>query len=436
MTPTWSSTSVGFEDGFPDEEGESRLVAEALAEQLSHDGSPEANLAGYTTPWMEPEVDRLLVAAARKNAADRGAYPVVAEFERRCVAMLGGLFHCPATGAGTSTVGSSEALYMALAVHRDNWRNRGGRGLPNVVSGDAAHVSVHKFAAFFDVELRVADPQAGIAGIGAQIDERTIAIIAVLGKTETGEIDDVESISALAARDRVPVHVDAASGGLVLPFSNPERRWDFRLPSVSSINVSGHKFGLAYPGVAWLLLRDRSHIPAALVHRVAYLAGGEIEDFSLNFTRSASGIVAQYYSFLRYGQAGYRRAVSHAMALTRRLADGIGCLAEYRVLRAPELPVLCFSAHDPDFDIAATCAMLQARGWIVTAYRLTGSATYTIRIVVKPSMTASIIDRFVADLSIATRQVVSQPLLGPVRIAIAGGDGANGTPSPQSSPAG
>lgn len=384
------------------------LVAKMLRDELLLDGAAAANLGTFSTSWMEPEADELLLEAARKNFVDVGAYPIVAEYERRCVHMLADLFHCPAPGgAGTSTTGSSEAIYLALTAHRVNWRRGGGTGRPNVVATNLAHTSLNKFCAFFDVELRAVPhgPQLtiNIAELEALIDEQTVAIVAVAGSCETGRIDDLEAIDALAARRGVAVHVDAASGGFVLPFSEPDRRWDFRLPSVKSINVSGHKYGLAYPGIGWLVLRDKRLIPEELIHATPYLSGGAIRDFSLSFTRSAAGVVAQYFNFVHHGREGYQRAVTRTLVLARYLSTEIEEMGAFRILNDPALPIVCFCSVDPDVSIERICQGLRSASWLDSVYEVGDTRVRALRIVLKHTMTTTAIEQLVDDLYEAHR---------------------------------
>jgi len=136
-------------------------------------------------------------------------------------------------------------------------------------------------------------------------------VVSVLGSTFTGHYENVLALSA--ALDRPPgtnrprhsIHVDGASGGFVAPFLQPDLLWDFRLPRVKSINTSGHKYGLVYPGVGWIIWRDVSDLPADLVFNVDYL-GGSMPTLAINFSRPASQIVAQYYNLIRLGKSGYR----------------------------------------------------------------------------------------------------------------------------------
>ena len=258
-----------------------------------------------------------------KNMIDKDEYPATAAIEQRCVCMVADLFHAedlrdddPASATGVSTIGSSEAVMLAGLALKWRWRERGrgrtGKGrTPNLVMGSNVQVVWEKFCRYFDVEPRYLPMEEGRYVITPEqvldnIDEDTIGVVAILGTTFTGELEPIGEICAaldkLAADGGldVPVHVDAASGGFVVPFLHPDLVWDFRLPRVVSINVSGHKYGLTYPGIGFVVWRSNEHLPEDLVFRVNYL-GGDMPTFTLNFSRPGNQVVGQYYNFLRLG---------------------------------------------------------------------------------------------------------------------------------------
>ena len=150
-------------------------------------------------------------------------------------------------------------------------------------------------------------------------------MVAILGTTYTGELEPIgeicEALDKLAADGGldVPVHVDAASGGFVVPFLHPDLIWDFRLPRVVSINVSGHKYGLTYPGIGFVVWRSAEHLPEELVFRVNYL-GGDMPTFTLNFSKGGNQVIGQYYNFLRLGRSGYTQVMTCLSQTARWLA--------------------------------------------------------------------------------------------------------------------
>ncbi len=173
----------------------------------------------------------------------------------------------------------------------------------------------------------------------------------------------------------MPVHVDAASGGFVAPFLTPELLWDFRLPRVRSINVSGHKYGLVYPGVGWVLWRESADLPSDLIFEVDYL-GGSHANFGLNFSRGAAQIVAQYYNLIRLGRQGYTQIMEALAETARWLAAELGRLEGLEIVAAgTDLPVVCVRlADDVPFSVFDLADRLRLRGWVVPAYRMAADA--------------------------------------------------------------
>src|SRR5262249_44230631 len=132
-------------------------------------------------------------------------------------------------------------------------------------------------------------------------------------------------------------------GAMVAPFCDPDLAWDFRLPRVASINTSGHKYGLVYPGVGWIIWREAAALPDDLIFRVNYL-GGQMPTFALNFSRPGAQVVAQYYNFLRLGHDGYRRIQQTCRDVATGLADRIAELGPFRLLTSGrQLPVFAFT---------------------------------------------------------------------------------------------
>src|SRR6201999_3336467 len=289
-----------------------------LGEELVLDGIPWRNLATFVTTRMEPEARRVIAEIMHGNYIDPAEYPQTALIEQRCVRMLADLYHAPGETTGARTQGSSEAIMLGALSLKWKWRKRreqDGKDTtrPNLVFGGDVHVVWEKFCRYFDVEPRIIPLQPDRYTIGPEdvephVDENTIGVAAVLGTTFTGHSDDIPGINDLLIRLRdkngldVPLHVDAASGGFVWPFLYPHSEWDFRLEQVRSINVSGHKFGLVYPGIGWLVFRERSDLAEDLVFYENYL-GKTDATFTLNFSTGSSMVLAQYYHFVRFGFA-------------------------------------------------------------------------------------------------------------------------------------
>jgi glutamate decarboxylase len=358
-------------------------------DELLLDGNARLNLATFVTTWMEPHAERLMAESASKNLVDRDEYPQTAELERRCVSILANLWHAKRgeRATGCSTTGSSEGCMLGgLAL---KWRWREGRrrdgapaDRPNLVMGANVQVCWEKFCRYWDVEPRLVPvgPDAThltAEAAAARCDENTIGVVAILGSTYDGAYEPVAGIAAALdhlARDTgvdVPIHVDAASGGFLAPFLDPDVAWDFRLPRVASINASGHKYGLVYPGIGWVLWRDQSALPEDLVFRVDYL-GGEMPTFALNFSRPGAQVAAQYYNFLRLGFEGYRLVGQTCRDTARWVAGEIGRLGPFELLsRGDAVPALAFRLVDgAPYTVFDLSERLRARGWVVPAYRM------------------------------------------------------------------
>src|SRR3954467_7292996 len=326
-------------DDFIPEEPMSSLAAMRLVEQeLAIEGIPERNLATFVTTWMEPEAREVIVSNLHRNFIDHAEYPQTFEIQERCVRMLAELFHAPGETTGTSTQGSSEAIMLGALSLKWKWRERrkaagGSLDRPNLVFGGDVHVVWEKFCRYFDVEPRIVPLEEGKYTIGPDdvephLDENTIGVVGVLGTTFTGHMDDIVGINRLLldVKERrgldIPMHVDGASGAFVWPFLYPDSPWDFRLEQVRSINVSGHKYGLVYPGLGWLVFKERSDLPEDLVFYENYL-GKRDATFTLNFSTGASMVLAQYYNFVRYGFEGYRAIMSTMQQNARLLAQRV-----------------------------------------------------------------------------------------------------------------
>jgi glutamate decarboxylase len=391
-----------------------RTAYEIVHDQLLLDGNARLNLATFVTTWMEPEARALIAECLDKNLVDKDEYPQTADLERRCVSILADLWSAdPRHATGCSTTGSSEACMLGgLALER-RWRKRRPHGRPNLVMGANVQVCWEKFCRYWDVEPRMVPVSADATHLTperavAACDEDTIGVVAVLGSTFDGSYEPVAEIAAALDRLQaqrgldVPMHVDAASGGFVAPFLDPDVVWDFRLDRVQSINASGHKYGLVFPGVGWALWRAPEALPDELVFHVDYL-GGQMPTFALNFSRPGAQVVAQYYMFLRLGRNGYR-AVQHACRETALwLAHSIAAFEPFELLSdGSQLPVLAFRLHDgiDRYSVYDVSEKLRGRGWIVPAYPMPAGLqdVHVLRVVVRNGFGRDLAARLVEDL--------------------------------------
>jgi len=364
------------------------VAYEIIHDELMLDGNARLNVATFVTTWMEPQADRLIAECLDKNMIDKDEYPQTAEIESRCVHMLSRLWQAPdpESATGCSTTGSSEAAMLGGLALKRRWQHKreaAGKPAdrPNMVTGINVQVCWEKFANYWDVELRTVPMDGDRYHMTADeavklCDENTIGVVAVLGSTFDGSYEPVQEICAALddyqARTGidVPVHVDGASGAFVAPFLDPDVVWDFRLPRVASINASGHKYGLVYPGVGWVIWRDATALPADLIFWVNYL-GDSMPTFALNFSRPGAQVIAQYYNFIRLGFAGYRRVHGFSREVATRLSGKIAELGPFELLtKGDELPVFAFKLRDDvtNFSVFDVSDAMRERGWQVPAY--------------------------------------------------------------------
>jgi glutamate decarboxylase len=390
-----------------------------VAEELALEGDPNRNLATFVTTWMEPEAQRLIADNLYRNFIDHAEYPISAEIEQRCIRMLADLYHAPGETTGARTQGSSEAIMLGALSLKWKWKQRreaAGKSVdrPNLIFGGDVHVVWDKFCRYFDVEPKIVPLREGKYTIGAEdveplIDENTIGVAAVLGTTFTGHADDIVGINKLLVELKneqgldVPLHIDGASGGFVWPFLYPDSEWDFRLEQVRSINVSGHKFGLVYPGIGWLIFREKADLAKDLVFEENYL-GKTDSTFTLNFSTGSSMVLAQYYNFVRYGRAGYTYIMHNMQANARVLAEKLDAMGRFEIIGAAEeqLPLVAFRlAEDTGYDEFDIAWQLAAeRGWMVPAYTMPPNAhdVTIMRALVKQTLSREHVDTLARDI--------------------------------------
>jgi glutamate decarboxylase len=403
-----------------------------IQDELMLDGNSRLNLATFVTTWMEPQAQALMGATADKNMIDKDEYPFTAELESRCVHMIADLWHCerPDETIGCSTTGSSEAAMLCGMALKWRWKARrqaAGKPVdkPNIVMGVNVQVCWDKFARYWEVEPRLVPMEGTRYCLSAEeavklCDENTIGVVGILGSTFDGSYEPIKEISdALDRLEReqgldVPLHVDAASGGFVAPFLQHDLEWDFRLPRVASINASGHKYGLVYPGVGWAIWRDRDALPEDLVFNVNYL-GGEMPTFALNFSRPGSQVVAQYYNLVRLGRSGYRAIHRACQDVALHLSSSIEKLGPFELLsRGDDLPVFAFSMK-PDADLSCSVFdisdRLRRNGWLVPAYTFPENRQdlAAIRIVVRNGVDRDLASLLLRDIEEAVSYYRAHP---------------------------
>lgn len=397
-----------------------------IAYQLVHDeamldGNSRLNLATFVTTWMDDYARRIMTENMDKNMIDKTEYPQTAEIERRCVNILANLWNSPEKPycTGTSTVGSSEACMLGGISALKRWqKRRRAKNLPtdkpNFIISTCMQVVWEKFAIYWDVEMRMVPVTAEKITMEAvdaikMCDENTICIVPIQGVTITGLNDNVKELNdALdklnAAKGwEICIHVDAATGGFILPFLSPKTVWDFRLKWVLSISVSGHKFGLVYPGVGWVVWKDKQYLPEEMNFAVNYL-GADIPSISINFSRPGNQVLAQYYQFLRLGMEGYRQIQQNCIDVCLYLKEQLKSLGIFEFL-SDDMPNPLFiwkMKDDPKrkwtlYDLSDG---IHVEGWQVPAYTMPKDMEDVVimRVVVRQGTGKDLADLLIQDI--------------------------------------
>ncbi|KAJ2104493.1 glutamate decarboxylase gad1 [Coemansia sp. S142-1] len=468
------SESTGDVHAFPVTGMPARNAYQLIHDSLKFDGDPALNCATFLTTWMEPEAEKLIVENLGKNRVDIDEYEATERVHRRCLAHLHDLWHGKSKqeATGTVVVGSSEGIMLGGLAMKWRWRQRmqaqgKDTSRPNIVFGANAQVALEKTARYFDMEARlvpVSDGSRYVLDVEKaidMIDENTVGMFVILGSTYTGHFEDVAGMSAALDRlhrDRgwdVPIHVDGACGAMIAPFAFPDLAWDFRVPRVASISTSGHKFGLTYPGIGWVVWRSPECQPSELTFELSYLGGVE-KTFTLNFSHPACFLIAQYYQFIRFGRSGFTRMVNaclyHARLLSVALeaTGAFECVSDIHRPRGqfgfteatrlassklfaesamsqksgadPSIneaynygqPEVAFRFSDwfiqmhPNASQEVVSTLLRVRGWIIPNYPLPPDrgSIRILRVVIRETSSEDTVNRLVRDIMWATQTML------------------------------
>lgn len=386
------------------------LMSSDTAYQIVHDeamldGNSRLNLATFVSTWMDDNANRLYLEAADKNMIDKDEYPATAAIEERCWRMLANLWHVPDSDdtIGTSAIGSSEACMLGGLALKRLWQERRraeGKSTekPNLILSAGVQVVWEKFCNYWEVEARyvpVTEEHLVLDGFELEkyVDENTIGVVAILGQTYTGLYEPVKEIAAKLDQIQaetgvdVKIHVDGASGAMVAPFCQPDLEWDFKVERVNSISTSGHKYGLVYPGVGWVVWRNKAVCPESLIFHVSYL-GGDMPTLALNFSRPGAQVLLQYYQFLRLGFEGYREVQQGSIDVATYLSSEIEKLEPFELVsRGDTIPVFAWKLNKDkrNWDLYDLADRLRMRGWLVPAYPMPDNISELVvqRIVVR-----------------------------------------------------
>lgn len=400
------------------------IAYQIVKEETYPQTNPMLNLATFVTTYMDPYATKLMNEAININYIDETEYPRIAVMNGKCINIMANLWNSPEQAkwkTGALGIGSSEACMLGGIAAWLRWRKKRmalGKPYdkPNFVISSGLQVVWEKFAQLWQIELRqvpltkeltTLDPHSALK----MCDENTICIVPIAGVTWTGLNDDVEELDKaldvynLKTGYDIPIHVDAASGGFILPFLNPSKKWDFRLKWVLSISTSGHKFGLVYPGLGWVVWKDKKYLPGEMNFSVNYL-GAEISQVGLNFSRPAAQILGQYYQFIRLGFEGYKDIQYNSMQIAKYLWGEIGKMPQFKNYATEVVNPLFIWHLNEEYEKTAKWtlydlqARLQQSGWMVPAYTLPKHLEDMIvmRIVARQGFSRDMADMLLGDI--------------------------------------
>jgi len=405
----------------PDDEMQPETAYQVIHDEIFLDGNARQNLATFVTTWMEPQASALYAEAFDKNMIDKDEYPQTAAIEERCVHILADLWNSPEPRItiGTSAIGSSEACMLAGLAFKRRWQQRRREAdepvdTPNIVFSSSVQVVWEKFANYWEIEPRYVPitkerPYLTPEGMLEAVDDHTIGVVGILGVTYDGRYEPIADLASALddLQERtgldVPLHVDGASGAFIAPFLDPDLTWDFRLPRVHSISTSGHKFGLVYPGLGWVVWAKAEYLPEDLIFRVSYL-GGDMPTLALNFSRPGAQVLLQYYNFLRLGREGYRRVQQACKDVALGFSAQIAEMPAFEVLAdGSDMPLVTWTladGHTDKWDLHDLSEKLRARGWQVPAYPMPADIDdmTVMRIVVRNGVSHDLVGLLMDDL--------------------------------------
>ncbi len=446
QTPIFASERVlepAPADVIPQYPTDPQVAYQIVKEETYPQTNPMLNLATFVTTYMDEYATKLMNEAININYIDETEYPRVAVMNGKCINILANLWNTPEKRkwkTGAVGIGSSEACMLGGIAAWLRWKKRRiAQGKPydkpNFVISTGMQVVWEKFSQLWQVEMRqvpisrehiTLDPQLALQ----YCDENTICVVPIQGVTWTGLNDDVEALDAALDEFNaktgydIPIHVDAASGGYILPFLNPERKWDFRLKWVLSISTSGHKYGLVYPGLGWVIWKDKQYLPDEMNFSVNYL-GAEISQVGLNFSRPGAQILGQYYNYIRLGFEGYKAIQKNSLEVAKYIWSKIAEFPQFHNYASEVVNPLFIWHLDEEYDKSAKWTLydlqdkLKQSGWMVPAYTLPASLEdiVVMRVVVKQGFTRDMADMMLNDMAAAVAELEKLEYPTPSRIA-------------------
>jgi tyrosine decarboxylase / aspartate 1-decarboxylase len=313
------------------------------------------------------------------NLGDPGLFPGTFSLEQLLISRFATLFHCPDAG-GYATSGGTESNIQALRLARVQ---RSECASPNIIVPDSAHFSFRKACDILDVEMRRVplkkDYRMDADRAAEQVDKNTIALVGVAGTTEYGMVDPIRSLAKIARQHDLFFHVDAAFGGMVIPFLDDPVPFDFAVPGVTSIAVDPHKMGMSTIPCGCLLTRETDMLNTLNID-TPYLTVKQ--EYTLTGTRPGAPVAGALAVMDYLGMEGMKAVVAGCMKNTRRLIAGMETIGIPR-------------AATPDVNVATfVCDKARVPG----PWRVSWTVKKHLRIICMPHVHADRIEAFLKDI--------------------------------------
>ena len=357
------------------------------AEDLTFDsGRILGSMCTYPHPFAVEVVRRYI----DRNLGDPGLHVGSQKIEREAVNMLANLLGLE-KGYGHIVSGGTEANILAVRA----FRNLADVEKPELILPESAHFSFLKASEMLGVKLVWAklkeDYSVDVRDVEQKITDRTIGIVGIAGTTGLGVVDDIPALSDLALDYGLPLHVDAAFGGFVIPFAKelgydiPD--FDFRLKGVKSVTIDPHKMGMVPIPAGGIIFREKEYLESISI-LAPYLAGGRIWQATITGTRPGASALAVWAMIKHLGFEGYKEVVREAMELSRWFAGELKKIPGIYLIREPVLNIVSFGSE----RLEELEERLKNRGWGISAHR------GYVRIVMMPHVRREHLEEFLKDL--------------------------------------
>ncbi len=376
---------------FPRKGASEKEVLKELKEKTSSDLTfNSGRILGSMCTQPHPFAVKIITHYIDRNLGDPGLHVGSRKVEKEAINMLANLLGLE-RGYGHIVSGGTEANILAVRA----FRNLSDVEKPELILPESAHFSFLKASEMLNVRLIWAklkkDYSVDVRDVENKITENTIGIVGIAGTTGLGVVDDIPALSDLALDHDIPLHVDAAFGGFVIPFAKelgyeiPD--FDFRLKGVKSITIDPHKMGMVPIPAGGIIFREKRYLEAVSVP-APYLAGGKVCQATITGTRPGANALAVWAMIKHLGFEGYKEVVRRAMELSRWFAGELKKIPGVYLIREPVLNIVSFGAE----ELERVEEELKGRGWGISAHR------GYIRIVMMPHVRRGHLEEFLRDL--------------------------------------